>query len=178
MLTDRSTNTRGKILQAAFTVLSRQGYENASIKEIAEGQYTMAVRSRDNSIDCTLTNSVPVRAGPNNTVTVTFNQNSTSPDIRILEYTGVSALDVKAGASGTGAKANSGSVTTTSSNELIFGAGTTTGGFTGAGSGFTSRIITTPDADIAEDKVVTNSGSYNATATGSAAWVMQMVAFK
>src|SRR5438105_10859484 len=36
MLTDRSTNTRGKILQAAFTVLSRQGYENASIKEIAE----------------------------------------------------------------------------------------------------------------------------------------------
>src|SRR5256885_16684627 len=36
MLTDRSTNTRGKILQAAFTVLSRQGYENSSIKEIAE----------------------------------------------------------------------------------------------------------------------------------------------
>jgi len=36
MLTDRSTNTRGKILQAAFTVLSRQGYDNASIKEIAE----------------------------------------------------------------------------------------------------------------------------------------------
>lgn len=28
--------TREKILQAAFTVLSRQGYENASIKEIAE----------------------------------------------------------------------------------------------------------------------------------------------
>src|SRR5205809_1098429 len=36
MLTDRSTNTRGKILQAAFTVLSRQGYENTSIKDIAE----------------------------------------------------------------------------------------------------------------------------------------------
>jgi len=30
------TDTRDKILQAAFTVLSRQGYENASIKEIAE----------------------------------------------------------------------------------------------------------------------------------------------
>ena len=30
-----STDTRDKILQAAFTVLSRQGYENASIKEIA-----------------------------------------------------------------------------------------------------------------------------------------------
>jgi AcrR family transcriptional regulator len=31
-----STDTRDKILQAAFTVLSRQGYENSSIKEIAE----------------------------------------------------------------------------------------------------------------------------------------------
>ena len=31
-----SVDTREKILQAAFTVLSRQGYENSSIKEIAE----------------------------------------------------------------------------------------------------------------------------------------------
>ena len=30
------TDAREKILEAAFTVLSRQGYENASIKEIAE----------------------------------------------------------------------------------------------------------------------------------------------
>jgi AcrR family transcriptional regulator len=31
-----STDNREKILQAAFTVLSRQGYENTSIKDIAE----------------------------------------------------------------------------------------------------------------------------------------------
>ena len=31
-----STDTREKILQAAFTVLSRQGYENTSVKDIAE----------------------------------------------------------------------------------------------------------------------------------------------
>lgn len=38
MLNDRSTkpDAREKILQAAFTVLSRQGYENTSIREIAE----------------------------------------------------------------------------------------------------------------------------------------------
>src|ERR1700745_4205980 len=38
MLNDRSTkpDTHERILQAAFTVLSRQGYENTSIKEIAE----------------------------------------------------------------------------------------------------------------------------------------------
>src|SRR2546429_7702268 len=31
-----AADTREKILNAAFTVLSRQGYENTSIKEIAE----------------------------------------------------------------------------------------------------------------------------------------------
>ena len=38
MLTDHSTktDTRERILQAAFTVLSRQGYENTSTKDIAE----------------------------------------------------------------------------------------------------------------------------------------------
>lgn len=38
MLNDRSTkpDTKERILEAAFTVLSRQGYENTSIKDIAE----------------------------------------------------------------------------------------------------------------------------------------------
>jgi AcrR family transcriptional regulator len=40
MLTDHSTkpavDTRARILDAAFSVLSRQGYENTSIKDIAE----------------------------------------------------------------------------------------------------------------------------------------------
>jgi AcrR family transcriptional regulator len=40
MLTDHSTkpahDTRDRILQAAFTVLSREGYENTSVKDIAE----------------------------------------------------------------------------------------------------------------------------------------------
>ena len=36
MLTDHSIKSHEKILQAAFTVLSKQGYENTSVKEIAE----------------------------------------------------------------------------------------------------------------------------------------------
>jgi AcrR family transcriptional regulator len=36
MLIEHSISTREKILQAAFTVLSHQGYENTSIKDIAE----------------------------------------------------------------------------------------------------------------------------------------------
>ena len=75
--------------------------------------------------------------------------------------------------------ANSGAATTTSANELIFGANmvyTLTGA---AGSGFTTRVITSPDGDIAEDKVVTTAGSNSATATltSSGPWVMQMVTF-
>jgi hypothetical protein len=50
----------------------------------------------------------------------------------------------------------------------------------GPGAGFTSRIITTPDSDIAEDRIVTAIGTYSATAslnpTGN--WVMQMATFK
>jgi hypothetical protein len=56
----------------------------------------------------------------------------------------------------------------------------TSGAFSAAGTNFTNRIITTPDLDIAEDRFVTATGSYNATApvTGSSAWVMQVATFR
>ena len=117
--------------------------------------------------------------GGSNTVTVTFSAAAAYPDVRILEYRGVTALDVTAGTSGNSASASSGAATTTSANELIFGANTVSTLNGAAGSGFTSRIITTPDGDIAEDKIVTTAGSNSATATltGSGPWVMQMVTF-
>ena len=120
-----------------------------------------------------------IKAG-SNTVTVTFNQAAVAPDVRILEYRGVTTLDVKAGASGNSATANSGSATTTSANELIFGANTVWTTNKAAGTGFTARIVTVPDGDIAEDKIVTTVGSNSATAalTSAGPWVMQMVAFK
>lgn len=70
-------------------------------------------------------------------------------------------------------------MTTTAANELIFGADTISTWTTGAGASFTARIITSPDSDLAEDRIVTATGSYSATATlSSGAWVMQMVTFK
>ena len=65
----------------------------------------------------------------------------------LLEYSGLdpaNPLDVKAGAAGSGTSASSGAATTTSANDLIFGAGMTIAHFTGAGTGFVSRIITAP----------------------------------
>ncbi len=121
-------------------------------------------------------------AAGTNTVTVTFSQAAAFVDVRVLEYSGLDTanpFDKAAGAVGSGTTASSGAVTTTAANELIFGAGMTISKFTGAGSGFTSRIITSPDADIAEDRAVTATGSYSATApNSSSSWVMQVATFQ
>ena len=116
-----------------------------------------------------------------NTVTVTFNQAAAYVDVRVLEYSGLdpaNPLDKTAGAAGNGTSASSGAATTTAGNELIVGAGMTTTKFTGAGSGFVTRLITSPDADLAEDETVSTTGSYSATApVTSSSWVMQMATF-
>jgi hypothetical protein len=121
-------------------------------------------------------------AGANaNTVTVTFSVAAVYPDVRILEYSGLDTsnpFDVGVGASGSSTNSNSGSVTT-SATDLVVGGNTVLTTTTGAGSGFTKRLITSPDGDIAEDRV-TAAGSYSATApvSPSAGWVMQMAAFR
>jgi fibronectin type 3 domain-containing protein len=118
-----------------------------------------------------------------NTVTVTFSAAAAYPDIRILEYRGadpISPVDVTAAATGTSSTSSSGSATTTNPTDLIFGANLVATTTTGAGSGFTSRLLTAPDGDIAEDRTVSTTGSYSATAPVSPAarWIMQMVAFR
>ena len=127
--------------------------------------------------------NIKAAAAATNTVTVSFNASTPYVDIRALEYSGldpVNPFNVGTSAAGTGTSANSGTVATTAANALIFGAGMTTGAFSAAGTNFVSRILTSPDADIAEDRLVTATGNYNATAplSGSAAWVMQVAAFK
>ena len=126
-------------------------------------------------------NIVSAAAGTN-TVTVTFSAAAVYPDIRILEYSGADPnvpVDVTAANSGNGTTSSSGSVTTTYPSDLLFGANTVTSATSGPGSGFTQRLLTSPDADIAEDEMVTATGSYSATAPlSSGAWIMQMVAFR
>lgn len=123
-----------------------------------------------------------IATGAGNTVvTVTFNNSVPYPDIRVVEYSGVdkvAPLDVTKSATGSGTTANSGAVTTTNANNLIFGAGLVSSRYSAAGSGFTKRIITA-DGNIAEDRNVTTTGSYSATAScSSGKWIMQLVAFK
>jgi hypothetical protein len=151
-----------------------------SVKDSAGNTYNLAIVPTSGTA---LRQSIYYAAnivGGSNTVTVQFNQAAAYPDVRILEYRGVTTLDATAGASGNSATANSGPATTTAATELIFGADMVLTSTSAAGSGFTTRIITSPDGDIAEDKVVTAAGSNSATATLRSAgpWVMQMVTFK
>jgi hypothetical protein len=95
-----------------------------SVKDSAGNTYHLAIGP---TLGTALQQSIYYAAnilGGNNTVTVTFNQAAVAPDVRILEYRGVTTLDAKAGASGDSAATNSGPATTTSANELLFGANT------------------------------------------------------
>ena len=167
------------------------GWNNAtsnitSVTDSAGNTYQLAVpTARGSGVSQAIYYAPNIKAAPagTNTVTVAFNAPTAYVDIRALEYSGldpVNPFDVGTSAAGAGTTANSGSITTTAANALIFGAGMTTGSFGAAPAPFTTRIITNPDADIAEDRIVTTTGAYNATAplSGSAFWVMQVAAFK
>jgi hypothetical protein len=124
-----------------------------------------------------------IAAAGANSVTVAFSKAAAYPDIRILEYSGANTsnpVDVTAAATGSNKTSTSATATTTNATDLIFGANIVETSTTGPGSGFTKRLLTSPDGDIAEDKMVTAAGSYDATATlsSSGAWIMQMVAFR
>ena len=115
------------------------------------------------------------------TVTTAF-QNSISlfGVLYVHEYAGISStnpVDVIASASGSSSTLNSGAVTTTSGNDLIFGAGVSDNVVTAAGSGFAARDLAY--GNITEDRIGTTIGSYSATATQNGqAWGMQLVAFR
>lgn len=125
--------------------------------------------------------NISAAAAGSNSVVVTFTSAVSYPDIRILEFSGVSTtnpLDVETGAIGTGTTLNSGSLTTTGSNDLLVASGygqhTYSGG---AGSGYTQILVSA--WNLVEDAILTGTGSYSATAgMPSGYWVMQQLAFR
>jgi glucose/arabinose dehydrogenase/chitodextrinase len=153
----------------------------ASVTDSAGNTYQPAAPvTRGNGVSQAIYYAANVKAGAN-AVTVTFDRPAAYPDVRIAEYAGLDTgapLDGQASAVGSAATASSGNLTTTKAVSLLLGAGTTTGGFSGAGSGYTLRVITQPDIDILEDRTVTATGTYSATAPGVGNWVMQVVAFR
>ena len=127
--------------------------------------------------------NVVAAAANANTVTITFNASANAPGIRIIEYNGIEPgdpIDVTAAVQGNSSLSDSGSVTTTHAHDLLVGANFAQATTTGPGSGFTARVISTPDGDLLEDRLVAALGTYDATAPLSSpgAWIMQLAAFR
>ncbi|PYK62002.1 MAG: hypothetical protein DME21_07435, partial [Verrucomicrobia bacterium] len=154
----------------------------SAVGDSAGNVYHVAVPTfRGNGMSQVIYYAADIKGG-SNVVTVTFDQPAVYIDLRLAEYSGLmrtNAFDAGASASAIGANADSGSVTTSATNELLFGAGMTATTFTAPGSGFTQRVITAPDADIIEDQAAARVETYSATAAlSSGAWLMQVAAFK
>ena len=127
--------------------------------------------------------NIAASSAATNAVAVTFNGAVPFADVRVGEYAGVDTtnpVDVVVGASGSSATANSGLATTTNASDLLIAANYSGAAATAAGANYTSRIITNPNGDILQDRVVTGTGSFAAAVplASSSYWVMQTVAFK
>lgn len=149
----------------------------ANVTDSAGNTYAVAVATfRGNGLSQAIYYAGDLRGGAD-TVTVTFDRAASYVDLRVSEYSGVGGFDVGASATGGTGNGDSGTVTTTNANDLLFGAGMSGGAFSTAGSGYTSRVLT-PNGDITEDRVVTATGTYDATAGNTGPWLMQLAAFK
>lgn len=128
------------------------------------------------------------------TITATFTASIKYPQIGIDEYQGISTIDtsrinVQESSLGTTVDAiNSGSITTTVANELVWGVATSGDGVpvTLAGTGWTRRMTTTDSSGYTpatEDRVLATPGPIAATFTSGSAsnikgWFSGIVAFK
>ena len=100
--------------------------------------------------------NIKAAAAGANVVTVKFTSAANYPDIRILEYSGIdpaNPLDVATGRTGTSATSSTAALTTTRTTDLLLGANMVGTSTNGPGASFTQRLLTTPDGDIAEDRV-------------------------
>jgi hypothetical protein len=196
------SNPQGSVASATATFAGAQSSGNLNIVVIGWNDTTATVRSVSDGkgnlymlaagpllLNGTATQSIyyaPSIVGGGagaTTVRVSFNGSATSPDLRIAEYTGASTtnpIDGIGSATGTGATASATlSTPTTNADDLMFASDFTQTATTGPGSGFTSRMISSPDSDIVEDKSVASTGTYAATAPlQSGWWLMQLVAIK
>jgi hypothetical protein len=104
--------------------------------------------------------------GTPNQITVTFNQAAQSPDVHILEYSGLDVsnpVDAVAAGFGSGLLADTGACTTTAAVEVVVAGVTTSSTVAGPGPGF-NFLNLTANGDGAEHQITSVAGSCEATA--------------
>src|SRR5581483_22868 len=126
---------------------------------------------------------IAAATGGVNLVTVTFTGAARQPDVRIAEYGGidpVNPIDATTAAKGNSTTATSKALVTTNAADLVVAADFAQTTTLEAGSRYTSRVITSPNGDIVEDRALTVAGSYRARAplSTSVPWIMQAIAFR
>lgn len=171
-----SNNTAGNTLIVAARIGDLT--QNPGISDSRGNSYTVIQNFETDGDTFVVWYSRNCAAGAN-TVTIT-NSSSVSRRWAIHEYEGDITLDQTAHAEGTGTTPNSGNVTTTVNDELIFGAVKTndTTGFA-AGASFTERQEQVKIAT--EDRKVSSTGSYAASMTldiGTPNWSAIIATFK
>jgi hypothetical protein len=123
------------------------------------------------------------------TVSASTTASGNGTGIHIYEYSGVTILDASASSSGTGTAVASGSLTTTTANNLVLAAmvkNTTTGSFSAFTNSFVERndfrrgTSTAMTTFAAADRISGAPGAYSTTGTSatSNAWRGQIVAFR
>jgi hypothetical protein len=124
---------------------------------------------------CAIYYALDVQGGADTVTVSTMPGNSNSFELYIHEYSGIAGLDGASGNTGMTALMESGFVTTTAPNDLVFGFGVT-GGAT-SGTGFTLRSAL--DSNVTEDEIAAAPGPHEATARtqAGAGWTMLMAAF-
>ena len=164
------------------------GWSNAtstisSVTDTAGNTYQVAAAlTRKNTTSQVMYYAKNIVASATNTVTVTFNATTATPNLRVMEYDGLDTaapLDTAASGTGTSTAASSGNLTTTSANEMIVSSSTASTAYTVPGTSNILRLISTAPNSLVEDRLVTATGTYAAGATlASGDWIMQSAAFK
>ena len=152
-----AANTGGNTIVVAVA----SGNAPTSVTDSQSNAYSLVPGSSLGVIRVYIANNV--KSGVNS---VTVNGITTWADVYIHEYAGLnttSPVDQVSTASGTGTAITTGSKTTTSSNELIFGFAVAGSAVSTVGSGFTLRQ--TADGNGTYDAIVSSVGNYSAPAT-------------
>ncbi len=167
------SNTAGNLILAFVRMSS--SLQTVTLSDSAGNTYIQAaaqVQNADGS-QVHLFYAKNILGAAANTVTATFSSTNNHPFLAIDEFKGLSTtnpLDQTATAQGNGSTPSSGATpTTTSANELVFGAmglASTYSGSQTAGSGFTMLENDTASSPAAtEFMLVTSTGSYTASFT-------------
>jgi hypothetical protein len=153
-----------------------------SVSDSAGNTYHVAVPTmRANGMSQAIYYAPNIVGAPTNSIKVKFASPSFHADIRIMEYKNVARtkpFQAGAKASGKAGPARSGAISIAAASQLLVVAGMTQQSFSGAGAGFTLRMLTTPDGDLVEDRIAPSPGAYRATAELNGNWIVQVAAFR